>query len=259
MILVIMHDCAYRYLLSISFPIFEFYIDSEMKDPASNLFKTYPFDPDKILAAACGETYVAVMLANGQIGVCSTLQKPVLADPMQLSRPDPERIDHRMLLLAFANAHVNYEVDKPGTGDIFDQVDFSRMPHTVMIGYFPPLVQKFRESRFSLSVFDLDQNHSDQDPIDRLDEDLARAGCVIMTSTTLLNQTFAESYGKIPPAAAVYLLGPSTPLSPSMKKEYGLSGLFGMQFRPYDFEVLEIISNGLGTRSFSTRAKKVSL
>ncbi|MCX6223556.1 MAG: hypothetical protein NTV01_02175, partial [Bacteroidia bacterium] len=110
-----------------------------MKDPVSLLFENFPYDTGKILASACGEAYVAIMLANGQIGVCSTLNKPVETDPLLLIRPDLKHLDHRMLITAYANAHVNYIQENLGSGDIFDQVDFASKKNTVMVGYFPPL------------------------------------------------------------------------------------------------------------------------
>ena len=48
-------------------------------------------------------------------------------------------------------------------------------------------------------------------------------------------------------------------LDMGMKKQYHITRLFGMIFKPYDFEILEMISQGLGTPSFSKKSKKVSL
>src|SRR5450759_63955 len=76
-----------------------------MKDPVLVLFEDFPYNTEKILASACGEAYVAIMLANGQIGVCSTLDKTVETDPLLLTSPDLKRMDHRMLVTAYANAH----------------------------------------------------------------------------------------------------------------------------------------------------------
>ena len=59
-----------------------------MKDPVQVLLEDYAYDPEKILASARGEAYVAIMLAKGQIGVCSTLGKPIETDPLLLTKPD---------------------------------------------------------------------------------------------------------------------------------------------------------------------------
>jgi uncharacterized protein (DUF4213/DUF364 family) len=230
-----------------------------MNDPVSVLNASFPYDPETILASACGQAYVAIMLSSGNIGVCSTLNHPVETDPLLLEKPDLKRKDHRMLVTAFANAHINYKQEPFGSGDIFDQVDFSKKKHTVMVGYFPPLVEKFRNDGLSLAAFDQHRDYPDLKPESDLDEELHRSDCVIITATTLINETFETVMAKIPADASVYMLGPSTTLDPAFRKKYNISGLFGMVFNPYDFEVLEIISKGMGTQSFSKKGKKVSL
>ena len=230
-----------------------------MQDPVSVLYQNFPYDAGKILATACGEAYVAIMLSNGQIGVCSTLANPVDTDPLLLVRPDLKRVDHRMLVTAYANAHVNYIQAGLGSGDIFDQIDFSTKKNTVMVGYFPPLVEKFRQDGLPLNAFDQHKNYPDLTPIEQLDEKLNLADCVIITASALVNSTLSEVFQKVRPDSETYLLGPSTPLFPLIRDQYKISRLFGMIFKPYDFEVLEIISQGMGTRSFSKKGKKVSL
>ena len=230
-----------------------------MKDPVSVLFEEFPYDAGKILASACGEAYVAIMLANGQIGVCSALNQPVETDPLLLTKPDLKRPDHRMLIVAYANAHVNYIQENLGTGDIFDQVDFGKKTNTVMVGYFPPLVEKFRKEGFPFTTFDQHKDYPELTPLSEMDGKLGESDCVIITSTTLINATFTNLIGKIRPGTDVLMLGPSTPLHKAFRDQHSVTRLFGMTFRPYDFEVLEIISTGLGTQSFSKRGKKVSL
>lgn len=230
-----------------------------MKDPVSVLFESFPYDIEKILASSCGEAYVAIMLDNGQIGVCSTLNKPVETDPMLLSRPDLKRPDHRMLVTAYANAHINYLRDHLSSGDIFDQVDFARKQHTVMVGYFPPLVEKFRRDKLPLTTFDQMKDYPDLTPISQLGDKLRESDCVIITSTTLINETFMDVIPLVKPGSEILMLGPSTPLYPEFKQLYSITGQFGMIFKPYDFQLLNIIGKGMGTQSFSKIGKKVSL
>jgi uncharacterized protein (DUF4213/DUF364 family) len=230
-----------------------------MKDPVSALFDSFPFDPEKVLATACGDAYVAVMLANGQIGVCSTLNKPVETDPLQLHKPDLKIFDHRVLVIAYANAHINYLDPNPVSGDIFEQVDFTAKKNTVMIGYFPPLVAKFRKDGLPLFAFDQVKDYPDLTPISQLKAKLDQSDCVIITATSLINSTFSEIVGMLKPGSEIYLLGPSTTLSSIFFEDYAISGLFGMTFKLYDFNLLEIISKGLGTQSFSKKGKKVAL
>jgi uncharacterized protein (DUF4213/DUF364 family) len=160
---------------------------------------------------------------------------------------------------AYANAHINYLPENPAPGDIFDQIDFTGKENTVMIGYFPPLVGKFRDKGIKLSVFDQHQDYPDLTPASQLAEKLAGSDGVIVTATTLINRTFMEVISGIRAGAGIYLLGPSTPLYPPFLEQYGITRLFGMVFRPYDFEILEIIGSGSGTQTFSKKSKKISL
>jgi len=230
-----------------------------MTDPVSVLYEDFPYDPEKILASACADAYVAIMLANGQIGVCSTLGQAVETDPLLLVSPDFNRPDHRMLVTAYANAHINYHPGISGVGDIFDQVDFSMKKHTVMVGYFPPLVEKFRKAAFSLHVFDLQKDDPGLTPITQLKEKLGQSDCVILTATTLVNSTIADITSHINQGTDIFLLGPSTPLYSRIKEQFNITTLFGMIFNLYDFKILEIISKGQGTQYFSKKGKKVSL
>jgi uncharacterized protein (DUF4213/DUF364 family) len=230
-----------------------------MKDPVSVLLENFPYDAGKILASSCGKAYVSIMLANGQIGVCSTADQPVETDPLLLKTPDLTRADHRMLVTAYSNAHINYNHESYTTGDIFDQVDFNGNSNTVMIGYFPPLVDKFKKAGLPLTVFDQIRDYPELTPVSQLPGFLKSADSVILTASSMVNSTFTDILASIKPGAAVFLLGPSTPLYPMIKGEFSITGLFGMVFKPYDFELLEIIGRGLGTRAFSKKSKKVSL
>ncbi len=223
------------------------------------LFEAFPYDAGKVLASACGEAYVAIMLASGRIGVCSTLGKPIETDPLQLTSPDLKNREHRMLVTAYANAHVNYEHANLGSGDIFERVDFASKRNTVMIGYFPPLVDKFRRDGITLFPFDQLKSYPDLVPQSLMGEKLSQTDCVVISATSLINSTFTEIISQVNPGSEIYLLGPSTPLFEDLLSDYRITKLFGMTFRLFDFEVLGLIGKGMGTQSFSKKSFKVSL
>jgi uncharacterized protein (DUF4213/DUF364 family) len=230
-----------------------------MKDPVLALSESFPYDPEKILASSRGAAYISIMLANGRIGVCSTLSQPVETDPLLLVKPDLKRPDHRMLVTAFANAHVNYTQNNLESGDIFDRIDFKKKKQTLMVGYFPPLAEKFRKDGIFFTAFDEQKNLPELTPQSQFEEKIGLSDCVIITSTTLINSTLTRILSLISPGTETYLLGPSTPLYPDLKEHYPITGLYGMTFNPYDFEVLDMISKGLGTQAFGKKGKKVSL
>jgi hypothetical protein len=230
-----------------------------MVDPIEWMSDRYPYDPDRILACTRGSVYTALMLANGQIGVCATPGNPEDTDPVSIFQADLSRTDHRILVNAFYNAHCNCKTDMMKHGDIFELIDFSRTSKHVMIGYFPPLVEKFRKGGIPVSVFDHSKEFPDVFPAGEMSTLVPEAEKIIMTSTTIFNGSFSKILALKNPSSQLYLLGPSTPLDPDFKQEFGIAGLFGMIFEPYDFEVLKIIGQGHGTPSFSAKGKKVSL
>ncbi len=230
-----------------------------MTDPLVFLSERCPYDAGNILASVRGKKYFGIMLANGQIGVSSTLGITIEADPLLVTKSDLNRQDHRVFQLAYANAVLNYEQEYSLTGDIFELVQFGKDKPTVMIGYFPPLVEKFRGAGLPLKVFDLQQEYADLSPASELPSAAAAAGQVIISATSLINKTVFEILAHAKTKTDLYLLGPSTPLTDQMKKIFGFTHLFGMIFDPYEFAVLELIGQGLGTQSFSSKGKKVKL
>lgn len=236
-----------------------FFMELSMTDPIGWMSERYPYDPDKILACARGGIYTAIMLANGNIGVCATLGHPVDTDPISVFKTDLTRIDHRILVNAFYNANCNNIAEIKSSGDIFDIIDFSGTSNNVMVGYFPPLVEKFREAGIQVKIFDQSKDYPGLVPMNELIRRIPEADRIIITSTTLFNGSFEGIMHQKRTSADLFLLGPSTPLDPEFKKAFDITGLFGMIFEPYDFEVLEIIGKGHGTPSFSAKGKKVSL
>jgi uncharacterized protein (DUF4213/DUF364 family) len=230
-----------------------------MTDPLEFLAEKCPYDAGKILASVKGDMYFGVMLANGQIGVSSTLGITLESDPQMITKIDLNRQDHRVFQLAYSNAVLNYEQEYTLAGDIFDRVQFSRSQPTVMIGYFPPLVEKFKSEGLPLKAFDLQKENEDLSPAAELPSAILDACQVIISATSLINKSLSDILANSKTKTELYLLGPSTPLNGQMKDAFGFTSLFGMIFDPYEFAVLELIGQGLGTQSFSSKGKKVQL
>ena len=230
-----------------------------MTDPLVFLSERCPYNAGNILASVRGKMYFGIMLANGQIGVSSTLGITLETDALLVTKIDLNRQDHRIFQLAYANAVLNYEQEYPLTGDIFDLVQFGKDNPTVMIGYFPPLVEKFRSAGLPLKVFDLQKEHADLSGAAELPSATSAAGQVIISATSLINKSVSEILAYAKTKTDLYLLGPSTPLNEQMRKNFGFTHLFGMIFEPYEFAVMEMIGQGLGTQSFSSKGEKVKL
>ena len=229
-----------------------------MEDILENLFLQFPFESTKIESLIGGEKFIGIMLKNGSIGVASTLSEKMHHDILKsLANPDFTSYSHRILVNAWVNACVNHTENITGTGDIFEAVSFSKFKNVVMVGYFGSLAQKFNSKDLKLTIFDLNEHEKPVEPIENQQAYIEQADCVILTSTSIANGTFSSLISYIKENCTVYLLGPSTPLSRSVLELFPVKGIFGARFKPFDFEVLNAIEAGGGTRSFLANMQKV--
>jgi uncharacterized protein (DUF4213/DUF364 family) len=228
-------------------------------DLLRQLFSQFPFSQSAIKAFVCGEKNVAVMLKNGNIGVCSTLCHKVEVDTKILKNPNFSIYNHRIIVNAWVNACTNYGFQVSGYTDIFTAIEFSVFKQVVMIGYFRSLNEKLRSIGVNLSVFDLDEEEKPVEPIINQNKVIQTADAVILTATSISNGTIKSIMDVVPLKTKVFILGPSTPLSQAMFSIPTVCGMFGARFHPFDNEVLSAIASGGGTRSFLSRMEKVYL
>jgi hypothetical protein len=71
-----------------------------MQEPLEYLFEKYGIEIQNIKNIICGEKYVAVMLKNGNIGVCATLDNYVNINSYDIKYPDLKNLQHRIVLNA---------------------------------------------------------------------------------------------------------------------------------------------------------------
>jgi uncharacterized protein (DUF4213/DUF364 family) len=85
-----------------------------------------------------------------------------------------------------------------------------------MIGHFP-FADQLREACDQLWIFERGPNRRGQDfGEDAMEQLLPQADVVAVTATTLLNRTLAAILACVRPDAFLMLLGPSTPLTPTL-------------------------------------------
>lgn len=226
-----------------------------MIDPLNYFSRIYPFDGNTIARYEYGFCYVFIMLKNGRIGVCATLNNPPAnIDPYTLT-PDMNNVHHRMIYNAWLNATINCDSD--GEADIFDVIPFDKYENNVMVGFFRPVVQRFDKAGTPVRVFDHAVEDARLELMDSLPEAITNAEQIIVTSTTIFNGTFFKVLSLNKNNAPVFMLGPSTILHEDMFKYPGLKALFGMLFDNNDNRIGDIIANGGGTRDFNTFAAKI--
>ena len=199
------------------------------------------------------------MLDNGHIGVCSTLGHIVSADQLNFNRPDLESTTFRIFYNAYLNAVLNYSVEPEEKLDIFQHIDFKRKKQIVMVGFFRPVVAKFKEMGIPLKIFDRIENDEILNPYADMKRALNEASSVILTSTSIFNGTFLDITEQTPQNSDIFLLGPSSILHPDMKKYRNVNKVYGALFNPYDENILDIIAQGHGTQTFLKFGQKVNI
>lgn len=230
-----------------------------MNDILLELFKKHPYEKNQILATSNGEKYFAIMLTNGNIGVCSNLDSIVINESTDeiLVNPDFNSYPHRIVVTAWINACCNYSETVNGKLDISQAIDFTNYSSVVMVGYFGSLTEKLLEKSVNLTIFDLKEEEKPVTPMSKQIDAVKAADCLIITSTSITNKTYANLLENSTPECHIYLLGPSTPITSFLFSLPNIYGLFGSRFMPFDFEVLNTITQGGGTRSFLGRMEKV--
>jgi len=230
-----------------------------MLEPIEYFYEKYGIDLQNIQDIICGEKYVAVVLNNGNTGVCATLDNYVNIDIKDLRFPDLKNIQHRIILNAYFNAFYNYQNQYDTRIDIFDKIDFKKYNKIVMIGFFKSLVEKFENDKIDLSIFDKAVEHVKLTDMALQIKEVSKADAVILSSTTVFNNTFLELVNATKEGCDVYTLGPSTILNKEMFQYRNIKLLFGAIFESNDVNTLKIIQEGGGTKQFLPFMNKVFL
>jgi len=230
-----------------------------MKEPLHHFYTEFGIDKDAIRQVATGTKYIGIMLKNGQIGVCSTLNQAFTPDQLKFDQPNLDNAAHRIFYNAYLNASLNYQVEFEDKKDIFHHIDFSRKPNIVMIGNFRPLVKKFMDAGIHLAVFDWIEYDDYLTPLDEMELYLSNARTVILTSTSIFNGTFVKTILQSAETCDVFLLGPSSILHADMKGYRNVKKVYGAVFDLFDERILNIINEGHGTQTFLKFGKKVNI
>lgn len=228
-----------------------------MTEPLRHLFQQYGIDSSIIKNLVVGEKYVAVVLQNGNIGVCATLDSKLKFCINDFKAIDLDNIAHRIITQAYFNAVFNYQNDYTNQMDIFDKIDFKIYTTIVMIGFFRSLAEKFHKKNIPLHIFD--RAISDARLVDmkyQLDY-VRKADVVILSSTSIFNGSFTKIMEATKSDASVFLLGPSSIMHKDIFAFANIKSVFGSLFEKEDTRVLESIKAGRGTKGFLNYMNKV--
>ena len=219
-------------------------------EPLELLLKKYNFDLKKIEKLTTGLKYTAILLKNGNIGVCANLGYKINTEINNYSNLNLQDFSHRIVLNAYFNALLNYSNKFNGNGDIFDIINFRKYKNVVMIGLFKPIVKKFQENNIPISVFD----YRKSDPLlasnSKQKRLLRKADSVILTSTSIFNMTFINIINKTNDDCNIFMLGPSSIMTQELLQYRNIKMVFGATFKKFDNRILKVIQNDGGTRKF---------
>lgn len=232
---------------------------NELHEPIRHFVEKHGVDVSKIEKIICGHRYSAVLLKNGNIGVCANLLKDISVTVEDLQSPDLDNTGHRIILNAYFNALLNYAPDNYEDGDIFEAVDFKRCGNIVMIGLFKPVVAKFKTQNIDIHVFDQIKESDLLVPIEDEPEYIKKADAVILTATSIFNGTFMEIIDNTGENCDIFLLGPSAIMAPDMFRYRNIKKIFGAIFPARDEKMLNAITRGLCTKEFIRYGRKVSI
>ncbi len=228
-----------------------------MTEPLEFLYSFKDFNPDKVRELVIGEKYIGIMNKEGNIGICATLGTKVTDDLLHSNKPDLNNLSHRIILNAYLNSYYNYEREYNNTADIFDRIDFRDKGRVIMVGYFESLYRKFSDSNIKLEVFDIHKKDSAVQDISGINDALSGADTVILTGTTIFNNTFRDIITLIRDNCNIFLLGPSNVLSEKLFIYPNIRIVFGSVFKNNDRRVLDKIASGQGTKGFLKYLRKV--
>lgn len=228
-------------------------------DPLVKFLNRQGYDNGNVETIITGSKYVAVMLKNGTIGLAANLHHLDHIQNDDILKIDVLSNVFRTFYTAYINATVNYPGVVLPQLDFFSCIDFNRYHSTVMIGFSEPLVNKFSQINITPYIFDLEKKHPLIIDQSKLPSFLQSCECLIITATTLVNNSFADVLCKTPTGCDIYMIGPSSPMDASVFFNYNIKAVFGMQFKLFDWELLDLIKNGCGTDMFKKIGRKAAI
>jgi uncharacterized protein (DUF4213/DUF364 family) len=209
-----------------------------------------------------GLGYTAVTLSDGGIGLsythfedkksCMVLNQHIDYEGQRavqlLEKIKSEHPVERTMALALVNA-LNYE-DALGYPEdrknsiMFDRFKIGKETKVAMVGFIGPLVNVLKQQQAAVEILDASRNMGHKKDF------YAKLGnwadVLILTSTSILNNTTEEILQNVHQKVKTVMLGPSTPMVPGAFKHLPVHMLAGTV--PIDKEkVLKAIRHGMGT------------
>lgn len=228
-------------------------------DPISLFLETIRIDLSSIKDYVIGEKYACIILKNGNIGMAANIIDINNFDFGNVQVFDKDNIMHRLFLLAYFNANLNIHKIDYIKDDIFKIIEFEKYRKIVMIGYSRPMYKKLNKLNIEPIVFDYASNESFITKQNLMSDNLKDASSVILTGTSIINNTFRDIVRQVTSDCDVFLTGPSVPLSEELFNTGKIKGIFGTIFKKNDENIINLIRQNKGTNCLKKYGTKVAL
>lgn len=226
----------------------------------------------RVVCLSIGLSYTAVITDDGGMGVAYTDAGDRHCSPMNRDYRDYEgepavellaRIKdsvplHRSMGLALVNA-LNYHEAAALPEDSSDRIwmdafGIGRETRVAMVGFFRPLMKLFKDRGALVEVLDDHQGIGERGSFyGKLD---GWAEVLLLTSTSILNNSTEEVLSRLTPGVKVVMLGPSTPMIVEAFGHLPVHILAGTV--PVDKEgILKAVRHGAGTPVIHRFSRKV--
>ncbi|HHW29548.1 MAG TPA: DUF364 domain-containing protein [Syntrophomonadaceae bacterium] len=215
-------------------------------------------DGKKVRDYCIGKKLVAVELDDGGIGVAYNLNETKneaqsLPEASEIIGKDAQEIasfmlrdnpQYRAVGVAVSNAAADYDSLSTRVLDAADVFDARPSDVVGMIGNIKPIAQQLEPRVSRLILFDRG-NPEGVYPEEQQEELLPLCDLIVLTSSSLLNDTFTKVISYCRKAREVILTGATTPLYPQAFKGTGVTALAGCRWFPqYKEEIFASIKQG---------------
>jgi len=254
----------------------------------------YDLDQISVERAVIGLFFTGVKLNTGVAGACATplrsIPEAVCCPSSAMAMPFPGKLRGRPareliketgatsgIRRAVGVATMNALADlcwqrraQPGVElrsgiDAYDAADIRHDEHVVVIGAFVPFLKSLKRARQHFTVLEMDPATLKPDempyfrPADQAAEVLPSADVVLITGTTLVNNTLEHLLALCRPAARVVVVGPTVGLLPDAFLRRGVNVLGGIRVTVPDAFLDVLAEGGSGYHFFGRSAEKVVL
>ena len=219
-----------------------------------------------------GLGYTAVTTSRGDVGICATgaameaccagkleaidyERRPAGDLLQQILTDDPMARTMALALINALNCHQVQELPEDADNRVlFDRFKLLSGARVAMVGYFPPLVRLLESAKVPLTVVDDAKGVGDKAIFyDRLD---GWADALLITATSIVNNSTETILSHAGPGLKTVLLGPSTPMLAQAFAHLPVHMLAGSALTDRE-KVLKIVRHGGGAHLLKAASRKV--